>query len=207
MRRAMLLALCAVMLASPARAEEAEPWKKMRVFVPPTPAAKACYVRRFDAKHLAAHPKQRVAEMTLLVRVVGYDENGDKWILDPAGKFERVDYQWAFTVTQRGQKPLKTNGTCLDDKDVPDQKDAFCNVGCDGGGFTLKPVAGSDAVTFRTDGIRISECDAGKNAVYFRPGADDKVVRLEKVKPEQCAALEKSEFIDCPGCPGNPMKP
>ncbi len=179
----------ALSCAAAAAAEDAKPHEKMLAFLPATPGARACYARSYDAKHLAEHPRQRVTALTFLLRVVGYDESGDHWVLDPAGKYERVDYQFALSATRRGEKALTTSGYC------PDDPNALCIRECDGGGVTLETIAGSQALTIRLNdgGVRMGACDEGKQ-IWLRPGADDKSFRVEKVAVEQCAALEKSEF-------------
>ena len=191
MRAIAILAAClTVGTAHIAAAQTPRANQTIAAFMPATPGQRACYTRSYDAEHLRAHPKQRVTAMTFFLRAVGYDANGDRWILDPAKKFERVEYQFALSVTQRGSKrSLAASGYC------PDNKDALCIRECDGGGATLEKVADADALMIRLmdGGIRLAGCAESK-ATWLKPGADDKVFRLEKAAPEQCAALEKAEF-------------
>jgi hypothetical protein len=185
-RLAFAAALCA--LAGSATAEDAAPYAKLATVLPATVGAKACYTRSYDAKHLAAHPRQRVTAVTLLLRVVGIDAGGD-WVLDPKGKYDKVNYQFAMSATRRGdRRALTANGYC------PDAKELFCARECDGGGVTLEKVEGADTLTVRLDdGILMGACDERKGT-WLRPGADDKAFRLNRVAAAQCDALEKREF-------------
>jgi hypothetical protein len=180
-----LAALCA--LAGNAVGEEAKPDPR-RAILPATVGAKACFTRTYDARHLAAHPRQRVTAVTFLVRVVGIDAGGD-WVLDPKGKYDKVNYQFATRVTRRGERrALSASGYC------PENSNVLCIRECDGGGVTLEKVDGADALTVRLDdGILMGACDERKGT-WLRPGTDDKAFRLNKVAPAQCAALEKAEF-------------
>jgi hypothetical protein len=182
-----LLAATLTAFAGGAVAEETAPYANLSTVLPATVGAKACYTRSYDAKHLAAHPRQRVTAVTFLMRVVGIGDGGD-WVLDPKGKYEKVNYQFAMSATRRGDRRLAANGYC------PDAKDLFCARECDGGGVTLEKIEGADALTLKLgDGILMGPCDERKGT-WLKPGADDKAFRLNKVAPAQCAALEKSEF-------------
>ena len=50
-------------------------WSAEKI-LPPEPGRKACWHRVYDAKHLAAHPQQKVTELTFFLRVSGYDAGG-----------------------------------------------------------------------------------------------------------------------------------
>jgi hypothetical protein len=54
---------------------EAETFNARMFGGPPGHKAYACFVRRYDAEHLARHPKQKVASMKLLVSAE-YDREG-----------------------------------------------------------------------------------------------------------------------------------
>jgi hypothetical protein len=184
-RVAIIAALCA--LAGPAAGEDAKPDARLAI-LPATVGAKACYTRRYDAKYLAAHPRQRVTTVTFLIRVVGIDAGGD-WVLDPKGKYDKVNYQFAMSAMRRGNKrALAASGHC------PDHPNVLCIRECDGGGVMLEKVEGADALTIRLDdGILMGACDERKGT-WLRPGTDDKSFRVNKVAPAHCAALEKGEF-------------
>jgi len=185
--RFAIVAVLTCLCAAPASAEDAKP-SKLVAFLPATVGAKACYTRRYDGRHLAEHPKQRVTALTFLMRVVGIDMSaGGDWVLDPNGKYDRVNYQFAMSVTRRAGKPLAASGYCPEEG-----ADVSCIRECDGGGVMVEKAA--DALLIRLDefGILMGACD--EKGTWLKAGADDKSFRVEKVAVEQCAALEKSEF-------------
>src|SRR5581483_8608613 len=49
------------------RPEQADTFEKNMFMRPPGDKASACFMRRYDADHVARHPKQKVAAMKLLV--------------------------------------------------------------------------------------------------------------------------------------------
>jgi len=164
--------------------------RKLSDFLPAKVGEKACFTRVYDAKHLAAHPRQRVTSMTFLMRVTGISETGD-WVLDPKQKYDRLNYQFAMSVTRRGEKQaLSVSGYC-----PGDTRSVFCARECDGGGVTLDKVSGSEALLVKLDdnGILLGSCEESKSR-WLKAGADDKVFRVEKVTIDKCKALEKGEF-------------
>lgn len=83
MGRAVLIALSIASVAGAACAQDAiDPVKASAFDIkmfgrPPGDKAYACFVRRYDADHMAHHPKQRVAAMKLLVSAVIPDGEND----------------------------------------------------------------------------------------------------------------------------------
>ena len=186
-RRALTAVVLTAALAAPASGQVAD---KLAEFLPAKVGEKACFARVYDAKHLAAHPKQRVTQMTFLMRVAGISEGGD-WVLDPKEKYTRLNYQFALSVTRRGErKAMTVSGYCPEDA-----RSVTCMRECDGGGVALEKIAGASALMIKldNDGILLGSCDEGKGA-WLKAGADDKSFRVEKVAAAQCAALEKDEF-------------
>jgi hypothetical protein len=175
-------------LAAPAAAQVAD---KLAQIVPAKVGAKACFARVYDAKHLAAHPKQRVTQMTFLMRVTGISDSGD-WVLDPAQKYVRLNYQFAMSVMRRGaRKAMSVSGYCPED-----MHDVMCMRECDGGGVALAKIAGSNGLMIKVDqdGILLGgSCDVGEES-WLKAGADDKAFALEPVAAVQCSGLEKEEL-------------
>jgi hypothetical protein len=66
-------------------------WSAEKI-LPPEPGRKACWRRVYDAKHLAAHPQQKVTELTFFLRVSGYDAGGGYVFKNP----DHVVYNFAF---------------------------------------------------------------------------------------------------------------
>ena len=157
----------------------------------PKPKAYACFVRRYDATHLAAHPLQKVSAMKLLITAEVVPED------------KAFDYSFRLGVTFRDRPgDFDSSGDCghaptvkaLDATEaaVPDGIDFTCSVDCDGGGISVN-LAHNDAalIVKPLQRIRIWK---GKDfdeaaATALNAGADDKIFRLDRVKPDECASL------------------
>ena len=74
-------------------------WSAEKI-IPPEPGRKACWRRVYDAKHLAAHPQQKVTELTFFPRVSGYDAGGDYVFKNP----DHIVYNFAISVKRSGNK-------------------------------------------------------------------------------------------------------
>jgi hypothetical protein len=156
---------------------------KLADLVAPQAGNKACFARTYDAAHLREHPKQRVTAVSFLLRAQAYDESARSWGLEKA-----LYYSFAMSVQRRGDKRrLRTGGDCMEGEGIS------CAVDCDGGGVTLEKAAQGDSLLVRLmepGGILMfSDCDGA--GVWLKPGADDKVFRLDKAAASVCEALEK----------------
>ncbi len=158
----------------------------LNAILPAEQSNKACYVRAYDAAHLRAHPKQRIPAMKFLLGVSAYDPKP----ADAKGPSDQCYYTFSMSVARRGDKRLlDTSGDCMGSEEIS------CVVDCDGGGLALDkmPPAGSLVVRLRNDGIRMFHgCDE-EQGVLVKPGADDKVFRLDKAANNACQALEEKE--------------
>ena len=165
-----------------------------RMFAGAVPKAKgyACFARRYDAAHLAAHPLQKVSAMKLLITAEMVPEE-DK----------AFDYSFRLGVTFRDRPgDFDSSGGCghaptvkaLDATEaaVLDGIDFECAVDCDGGGISVNLAHDDTALIVKPlQRIRIWK---GKDfdeaaATALNAGADDKIFRLDRVKPEECASL------------------
>ena len=155
--------------------------------LPPEPGRKACWRRVYTAKHLAAHPRQKVTELTFFLRVTGYDAGGKFVFKNP----DHIYYNFALSLKRRGDKrALTTAGDCLG------EKTADCGVDCDGGKVTIDKLPNGDGLSISLDvnGIAFrSECDE-TNETWVKAGADDKVFHLDPAPDKACRALDKEHF-------------
>jgi hypothetical protein len=157
----------------------------------PKPKAYACFTRRYDAAHLAAHPRQKVNAMKLLITAEMVPED------------KAVDYSFRLGVTFRDRPgDFDSSGDCghaptvkvLDAAEaaVPDGIDFECSVDCDGGGISVNLAHNDTALIVKPlQRIRIWK---GKDfdeaaATALNAGADDKIFRLDRVKPDECSSL------------------
>lgn len=142
----------------------------------------ACFVRRYDARHLAQHPLQKVSVMKLLVTAEHVPES--------AG----LSYSFRLGVNFRDRPgDFDSSGECgrAQGEGAAAKVDFNCSVDCDGGGITVALSGKDKALIVRLEEIRIWK---GKDydesaATELKGGADDKVFRLDRAKAEECAAL------------------
>jgi hypothetical protein len=185
---AAVLALSAIGITA-ARAEEdgidkakAEAFDA-RIFArPPGKKAYACFVRRYDAEHLARHPKQKVSAMKLLMTAeIPSDET-------------TLNYSFRLGVKFRHRSgDFDSSGGCghIIAEDAGHEIRFGCGVDCDGGGIGVAQSKDDTSAIVRLERVRIwqnnkPDEDAADSLVA---GADDKVFRLDRVEARECASL------------------
>ncbi len=154
----------------------------------------ACFGRTYDAAHLKQHPKQRVTSFHLF-----RDFTPDPMKETPQETREKLiedDGQGGIQVTAyvrfRDRPGLFFNGLSCSGN----SKDGVrCGIDCDGGGFHLK--GSGDSLLLENQGfVVIGGCgaseDEAEQADYVKPGADDKIFRLDRKPIAECRALEDS---------------
>src|SRR5262249_55735751 len=155
----------------------------------------ACYGRVYDRAHLASHPQQRVTSIHVL-RSLGERPEAENWQPDQREELikrfrEDGSADVLAFVNFRDRKGTFYNSlTC--NKEGP--KGTLCYIDCDGGSFTLKR-ANQGAVLLENEGFVLvggcaEEVAEGKE-IYFQPGKDDKVFRLDSKPVAVCRAEEQ----------------
>ena len=142
----------------------------------------ACFVRRYDAAHLAKHPLQKVSAMTLLLNAE----------VDPED--QSLGYSFRLGVKFRNRPgDFDSSGSCgyADvTEDSKGKEQMGCGVDCDGGGIAVELGKTADTVLVRLESIRIwrnnKPDDEGLN---LSGGADDRVFRLDRAPLEMCRSL------------------
>ena len=179
--------LLAVVAGGGARAEEPKKGLEFakRVFASDISKQKksyVCFIRKYDAAHLAGHPLQKVSAMTLLI-------TGE---VDPES--QSLGYSFRLGVKFRNRPgDFDSSGSCGDaqvNDDSKGKEQMGCGVDCDGGGIAVELGKTDSTVLVRLDSIRIWRNnkldDEGLN---LSGGADDRVFRLDRVPLEMCRAL------------------
>jgi hypothetical protein len=159
-------------------------FKLLAPILPPDPGAKICLQRSYDARHMRAHPAQKVTELKLFIYVQGYRNQGEPVSTDP----EYIFYHFALEGRRRtDRKALTTSGDCSGaDGDVR------CGVDCDGGGVILEKSADSAGVALKFEKAGIEFRNGCEDTLAtFTSGKDDKVFMLEPAPAKACAALER----------------
>jgi hypothetical protein len=165
--------------------------KRMFAGNAPQPKDYACFIRRYDAAHMAQHPLQKVTVMKLLItaemvpddKVLEYSFRLGVNFRDRPGDFDSSGDCGHAAVTK-----VPDNAETA----IPAGVDIVCGVDCDGGGVTVS-LANNDAslIVKPIDRIRIWK---GKNfdetaTTALNAGADDKVFRLDRTKLDECTPL------------------
>ena len=141
----------------------------------------ACFVRRYDASHLAQHPKQKVSAMKLLVTAEGASED----------KVINYSFRLGFKYRHRAGN-FDSSGFCnhVVAENSGGEIRLGCGVDCEGGGIGVAMKDDRSAL-IRLTRIRIWERnkpddDASKDLVG---GADDKIFRVDRADLHECSEL------------------
>lgn len=155
----------------------------VRMFArPPGDKAYACFVRRYDADHLARHPKQRVGAMKLLVSAE-----------IPEGE-KTLGYSFQLGVKYRHRAgKFDSSGYCIHaiSEDQGHEIRLACAVDCEGGGIGVALSKDDQSAIVRLERIRIwrnnKPDDDAEEALVA--GTDDSIFRLDRTKASECASL------------------
>jgi hypothetical protein len=141
----------------------------------------ACFVRRYDASHLAQHPKQKVSAMKLLV--TAEDAPEDKTV--------NYSFRLGFKYRHRAGN-FDSSGFCshIVAENSGSEIRLGCGVDCEGGGIEVAMKDDKSAL-IRLERIRIWERnkpdDEASNDLVA--GADDKIFRVDRVDLHECSEL------------------
>jgi hypothetical protein len=187
-----LVAAAAALSAAPLRADEQADTDFARRFFAGNagkPKAYACFTRRYDAAHMAAHPQQKVAVMRLLItsekvpddQYLNYSFRLGVNFRDQPGDFDSSgDCGHAPPVRNADTDPMPAAGI-----------DFQCDVDCDGGGIAVNLANGDNSVIIKLDRVRIwkSSDPDGAAPQALQGGADDKIFRLDRTNLDECKSL------------------
>jgi hypothetical protein len=155
----------------------------------------ACYGRVYDRNHLASHPQQKVTSVHIL-RTLSERPEAERF--EPNQREEEIkkfretgETNVTALVTFRDRKGTFYNSlTC----NKEDRRGTHCYIECDGGSFTLKREAAGTVLLDNGGFVLIGGCGdevEPSQEVYFSPGKDDKVFRLESKPVAACRAEEQ----------------
>lgn len=181
------LPLAAVLvLPLAAHAEDGVPTAKLKAFDakvfggPIGETASACFARRYDASHLAQHPKQKVSAMKLLVSA----ENHPK---------EETGYAYKVGVQFRNKPGNFDGGShCGRMVDEDGKKDIrfTCHVDCGGGGLEIAMSKDNKSAIVHLDVIGVwDRAHPKRDAITLEGAGDDKVFRIDRADISECAEL------------------
>lgn len=144
--------------------------------------AYACFVRRYDAEHLAHHPKQKVASMKLLISAE----------MDTEDKQFHNSFRLGFRYRHRSGD-FDSSGSCHHPVFTKDGTEIRlgCGVDCEGGGIGVALSKDDKSAIVRLARVRVwqnnkPDDDAELSLVA---GADDGIFRLDRTDNKECASL------------------
>ncbi|MDN4999708.1 hypothetical protein ACFQZO_02255 [Bradyrhizobium sp. GCM10027634] len=190
MKLALVLPLALLAFVGAARAEDADDPREAsktevetfnaRMYAGKT--AYACFVRRYDAEHLARHPKQKVASMELLVSAE----------TDGEDKQLHSSFRLGFRYRHRSGD-FDSSGSCHHTVFTKDGNEVRlgCGVDCEGGGIGIALSKDDKSTIVRLDSVRVwlhnkPDDEAERSLVA---GSDDGIFRLDRADNSECAAL------------------
>jgi hypothetical protein len=142
----------------------------------------ACFVRRYDADHLAHHPRQKVGAMKLLVTGARPPDDGTSAYAfrlgvkfrQRAGDFDSSGYCNHALATEAGG-----------------EVGLGCGVDCDGGGIGVALSSDDKSAIVHVERVRIWKHRGGnpEDGDDLVAGADDRSFRLERADVRECATL------------------
>jgi hypothetical protein len=196
---ASFVAVAAILQCLPAAAQARAP-----LF---TADQEACFGRVYDPPHLARHPDQKVTSIHIF-RSLSERPEAENWQQnqrDEAIKRYRESGETSVQafVTFRDRGGYFHNAlTC--NKET--RNGVGCYIECDGGSFDIKRESPTTALLNNKGFVLIGGCGEeveDDERIYFSPGKDDKVFRLESKPAAVCRAEEQKAK---PIRPGKPLR-
>jgi hypothetical protein len=140
----------------------------------------ACFVRHYDASHMARHKKQKVTAIKLLVTAENH-----------AGEPTSYAYKAGFQL--RGKSGNFDGGsTCghESDEDGKDEIHFTCDIACGGGGLNIAMAKDNKSAIVHLEIIAVQDRKHPKrDGLTIEGGTDDKDFRVDRVDNAECAEL------------------
>jgi hypothetical protein len=148
----------------------------------PGQKAYACFVRRYDASHLAQHPRQKVSAMKLLVTAE---------IPEDA---KQLNYSFRLGVKYRHRPGnFDSGGYCnhVIAEDAANEIRFGCGVDCEGGGIDVALSKDDKSAIIRLARIVVWERNKPDDETRdsLLAGADDKIFRVDRADARECFEL------------------
>lgn len=147
----------------------------------------ACFVRTYDATHLARHRKQTVTAMKMLVSAEKLEDDGQlsySYNLGVTFRDRKGDYASSFQCGRAHMADVKRSSVAV-----------TCHDGCEGGdGVVIALAPDSKSILVRIDSVSLRNANSPKDSddyFEFEGGSDNHVFRLERVDLDRCKSLTK----------------
>jgi hypothetical protein len=185
---ALTIAASAIAFVSAGHAQDGVDKAKAAAFdnrmfsAPPGQKAQACFVRRYDASHLAQHTKQKISAMKLLVTAE---------IPEDA---KQLNYSFRLGVKYRDRiGNFDSSGFCshIVAENTGREIRFGCGVDCEGGGIDVAMSKDDKSAIIRLQRIVLWERNKPDDEASdsLIAGADDKVFRVDRADVSECAEL------------------
>jgi len=157
--------------------------------------ASACFIRTYDAVHLAQHPDQKVTKIIVLLKrqEEGSEEDVARW-------------RFRFGVNLRKDPAsYRIGGDCgparieTEHADLKGKLIVGCGVDCEGGGLVVEPGVQKETIRVHLASIRINRSE-GQPDSMSAPNAepdDPATGRLEGGKDDRLFLLRRTKITDC----------
>ena len=145
----------------------------------------ACFVRRYDAGHLALHPKQKLSTMKLLV-------TAEDALEDKTARTVNYSFRLGFKYRHRpGNFDSSGCSSHVVAENACNEIRLGCGVDREGGGIEVAMSKDDKSALIRLERIRIRERnkadeDASADLVA---GADDRIFRVDRADLHECSEL------------------
>ena len=147
----------------------------------------ACFVRSYDAAHLARHPKQTVSAVKMLIsaeRLEGDTSLNYSYKLGVNLRDRKGDYASNMDCGYAHLSEVKREGVRVS-----------CSEGCEGGvgiEIALAPDSKAVIVKLASIGVWLADNPQDESGQFeLKGGADDRAFRLERIDTEMCKSLIK----------------
>jgi hypothetical protein len=142
----------------------------------------ACFVRRYDADHLARHPHQKVTSMKVLVTSEWSEES------------KSPDRHFRLGVTFRNKRgTFDSSGSCgyFHPEDAKTETRLGCGVDCDGGGIDIAMGKDDQSIVVRLERVRIWQNNKPDEeaGTELSAGKDDAIFRVDRTSLDECRSL------------------
>jgi hypothetical protein len=144
----------------------------------------ACFVRTYDATHLARHPKQTVSAMKMLVAAEKLQDDTS------------LSYSYKLGVNFRNRTgDYASNADCGHARLSEVKREGVrvsCSEGCEAGGIEIALSPDGKSIIVKLTEIAVWLADKPEDEASefeLKGGADDRVFRLDRVDAENCKSL------------------
>jgi hypothetical protein len=145
----------------------------------------ACFVRTYDAGHLARHRRQTVSALKMLVSAEKLADDG------------QLSYSYKLRIKFRNRPGDYASRFQCGRAHLADVKgtrvEVTCHDGCEGGdGVVIAVAPDSEAILVKVDSVSLWLADKPSDtngSFEFQGGRDNHVFRLERVDLDNCKSL------------------